>query len=103
MKSGEKIYRALKKQGLTNKEIAEAYILPHDLTKKEKAKADKELSAIIKKRREERKGIVYLVSCNRCDKKKRSKDLRCVGQKCTSCGNGVFLGIDVIPNRLIKK
>lgn len=48
---GEKIYQKLKKQGLSDKEIAEAFVLPHDLTKKEKAKADKDLSKFLKKYR----------------------------------------------------
>lgn len=35
MKKGEKEYRKLKKQGLSDKEIAEAFILPSKLSKKE--------------------------------------------------------------------
>ena len=50
MKKGEKIYRKLKKEGLSDKEIAEAFVLPSDLTKKEKAKSDKELSEYFRSR-----------------------------------------------------
>lgn len=62
MKAGEKIYRNLKKQGLSDKEIAEAFVLPHDLTKKEKAKADKELAKIGKKKLAEMTERDYLLS-----------------------------------------
>lgn len=94
MKKGEKIYRALRKQGLTNKEIAEAYILPHDLTKKEKAQSDKDLFDIIKTQREKVKGL-YVIRCNRCDcgKSVRESGLTLMGTKCTFCKNGAFVVI----------
>lgn len=49
MKKGEKIYRKLKNEGLSDKDIAEAYVLPCELTKKEKAESDKKLFKILKK------------------------------------------------------
>lgn len=55
MKKEEKAYQELKKQGLADKEIAEAYILPSDMTKKEKAKADKEFSEFLKLHRSQMK------------------------------------------------
>ena len=56
MKKGEKAYRKLKKQGLSDKEIAESYVLPSDLTKKEKKEADKEFSGFLKVYREMKNG-----------------------------------------------
>lgn len=44
MKNGEREYRKLKKRGFSNKEIAESFVLPSDLTKKQKEKYDKQLS-----------------------------------------------------------
>jgi hypothetical protein len=46
-------YAELKAQGYTDEEIAESFILPSNLTKEEKAAADKELSEFIKKKREQ--------------------------------------------------
>lgn len=43
-------YQKLKKQGLTDAEIAESFVLPHGLSKKEKEKADKAFAEERKKR-----------------------------------------------------
>lgn len=103
MKRGERIYRALRKQGLTDKEIAESHVLPVNITKKEKSQADKDFSVLVQKRKEQQKGT-YLITCNRCEKGKRVKDLRLIGTECGSCNNGVYLSIDgFIPSNLIKK
>ncbi len=56
MKKKKDVYSKLKKQGLTDKEIAEAFILPMELTPEEKKEADKELMKIINERRNERNG-----------------------------------------------
>lgn len=50
MKKGESVYRKLKKQGFSDKDIAEAFVLPPDLTKKETAKSDKQLSEYFRSR-----------------------------------------------------
>ena len=46
------MYEKLKKQGYSDEEIAEAYVFPTNMSKKEKAKVDKEFSEMIRKRRE---------------------------------------------------
>jgi hypothetical protein len=46
-----KNYYKILKQKYTDKEIAESFILPSDLTKKEQEKADKDLSEFLKNRK----------------------------------------------------
>ncbi len=56
MKSkNQKIYDKLKKQGLTDEDIADSMVFPSELTKEEKEKSDNELKEILKKLRNEKK------------------------------------------------
>ncbi len=52
MKSkNEKIYDKLKKQGLTDEDIAEAFLFPVEMTSEEKKESDAELRKELAKRR----------------------------------------------------